>query len=387
MIGILSLIILAALPLPLSFGADLGISHGSKNELILTSSNCKTLIEQREALCLWKQSIEPSFEIPTLPVQECHSNPNGSFTISVADCLPELALKQAGKKLYHQGPNCWGTAMSFHGLSIKPRFLWPEEIHYWMDSPVCRKLEVGEPMLPGDVINVYYPENIWGVEMLKKTAGTNFWEALYPNRYTPLPLSALHGYSGYDGLLHSVTYLSPELAFGKDGPSESDRFYFHRLAEVYGRPRDSSVPNASNLEGKICQENPELIPYLRENQQAPKTNRHPGCPYFSVAFRCGNILEYFKQQGLTDENKDRLASIQSLQKIQTRLYDLVVRPNTALTSIEIKTFLQQSDSIAARALKLLREKSRDKSSEMLLTMEYFTAVGIRKSLDQAGYLK
>lgn len=362
----------------LAHSQELGISVGGKHELILTGSSCDVLLKQQNALCSWKKTIVPNFT-PKEIAKSCQMVKKGKYKLAVLDCLPEFAKEYQDKKLVHDGPNCWGTAMSFHKLSTKPRFMWPQEMQYWMDSPVCRKLNTGEARLPGDVINVYAPEKIPEYERVENDPGTKFWQALYPKRYTPAPPPEVTGsdYTGFHRLLHSVTYVSDELAFGKDSPAFDDKFYFHPMAEVYGRPRSD----------KSCQENQSMTPYLRENQKEPKEIRDSKCSYFSQAYRCESFPDYFGKKNLSGEDLDKWKNIQSLQGLQDKLFPILTSSTKVLEQCEITLIVALADLTMKNSTEEMKQPNLSKDREELLVMEYFSAAGIRRTLELAKLVK
>jgi hypothetical protein len=363
------------------YAENLGITVGSKNELILLGSRCEILLKQENALCEWKKIIDPHYIAPAEYSKKCLPGKKGLKKLVISDCVPEFAKTYQNKKMLHEGPNCWGTAMSFKKLSTKPRFMWPEEMMYWMnDSPLCRKLTSKEKALPGDIINVYAPEKLSANERLEKDAGTKFWAALYPKRYT-LPSVDPGGseYTGFHRLLHSVTYVSNELAFGKDSPAKDDRFYFHPLEEVYGRPSgDHEVE---------CQENQTLDPYIREYQKTPKNIKGSKCSYFSQISRCENFADYFSKAPLDATNTETWIRVQSLQGLQEKLFPLLTSSNKVLEGCEITLIIALADLTVTRVANQLQKTGLDKLSEMLLTQEYFAAAGIRQTLEQFEYVK
>lgn len=343
---------------------ELSIQVGLKQELILKGLSCDQLIEEHDAICEWKKELRADFTARSLVT--CKNK-----KIVVKECLPEFAKTYQQKKLVNHGPNCWGTAMSFKGISIKPRFMWPQEIQYWMNTPLCKKLLPSEEKKAGDIINVYGPEYTDIKSVLEIDAGSKFWNALFPGRFTMPYQEFESGYTGHHRLLHSVTYISPNLAFGKDSPSMEDPFYFHRMDEVYGRPQD-----------KDCQENQEIEPYLREYQNPPKSIRGSKCDYLSVAYRCGKMSEYFANQNLTPDEQSILENALKLQAIQEKLFPLILK-RTYLSQKEISEFKNTASIIVERALNDLEKINLTKNLEMLLTLEYFSAAGVLKSLEQA----
>ncbi len=234
------------------------ISNQGSGQITLTAQSCETLLKEKEAMCRWKNSVDGLNEAQK-EKQACVKVSNNLFSISLSQCLPNFTKEVQNKKLINDGPNCWGTSMSFLKLSPKPRFMWPEEMQYWMESPLCRKLNVGEEKQPGDLINIFAPEKMDEKERQERDAGTNFWQALYPNRFTIPTEGNGSGYTGFHRLLHTSVYISPGVSFGKDSPSKSDPFYFHSTNDIYGRSGDPS-----------CQENQNLDPHIREYQKAPQ---------------------------------------------------------------------------------------------------------------------
>lgn len=355
----------------LSFASDIRIGYTNSNSLILRGSSCQTLLENREAICSWKESLDKEFS-RTNKGQNCISEGPNKFKIIVNECLPKFTKEMHHKKLYKSGANCWGTAMSFKDISLKPRFIWSEEMMYLQKSNICRKLEPNEKMLPGDIINIYGPEYIFSEDGPSK--GTAFWEALFPGRLTSANIAS--GYSGFHNFLHSETYITDELTFGKDSPNFDDRFGFHEMKEVYGRSRD-----------KDCQENNHLSPWIREFDNAPKSIRGSKCDYFSNAYRCTSLRDYIESEKLNDEQDRIKTETEYLLKIQERLFGLLKISNFKLTQREINDYIYLADNESDLALESLKENQNDKVTELLLTWKYFSAEAIRKSLELANLVE
>lgn len=352
------------------FSYDFDISATGDNSLRLTGSDCKELTQQHKAICAWKKTIEPEFVIPNLTEKSCLRISRSKVSVSVSNCLPKFVKENHHKKVYRSGANCWGTAMNFKGISNTPRFVWGNEMRYWQQSSgLCRKLEAREALMPGDIINTYGPEYIFSSDHNDK--GTLFWEALYPNRYTPQNVD--QGYSGYHNFLHSETYISDKLTFGKDSPSKDDRFEFHHMIEVYGRSRD-----------KDCQENQSLVAHEREFQKLPRKIKGTKCDYFSVTYRCENVKSYLEKQNLNPIEEDILEEVRILKGIQDDLFKLQVSSSNTLSKEDINSILASSDHMAQMALLDLSRGELSKNEEFLLTLKFFTAQGIRKSLELAN---
>ena len=351
------------------------VAVSAKNELILRANSCAILIKQKEALCKWKESIDPGFKSQITATSKCESEGKNKFKLTVLECLPDFAKNFQNKKLSHDGPNCWGTAMSFKKLSLTPRFMWPEEMLYWMNSPLCRKLSATEAKMPGDIINVYAPEKLDESDINSKDAGIIFWETLYPERYVK-PEEA--GYSGFHRLLHSVTYVSNELAFGKDSPAFDDKFYFHPMEEVYGRPR-SDEPE--------CLENQSRAPHMREYQNLPQNIRGSKCSYFSLAYRCEDFTAFFEKDATTPEALEILKRVKTLQETQKKLSPQLISAKKLFSQKEVDEMAAVADLSVKRSMNELGQKNLDKVRERLLVMEYFSASGIRQTLEQSNLIR
>ncbi len=373
--AVLSIITFSIISLTATPVFALTVSVSAKQELILTSKKCEELIHERNQLCEWKKSLQPEFVIPKYINNTCLPAGKGSVKLHISECLPDFTKTYQNIKLVHDGPNCWGTAMSFKKLSITPRFMWPEEIQYWMESPLCRKLSPNEKLLPGDIINVYAPEKLDESELNARDAGSLFWDTLYPERYMKPEVA---GYTGYHRLLHSVTFITPNIAFGKDSPSNLDKFYFHEMEQVYGRPRN---------EERECQENQVMTPHIREYHKTPQKIRGSKCSYFSQAFRCENFNEYFAKDIATENAKEIFKRVQALQEIQKTLFPQLVSVKKLFTQTEINSMISTADKSLDKATSGLKENKLDKTRERLFVMEYFSAAGIRQTLEQFNFVK
>jgi len=364
------ILILSAFSWTCSFAQNLTLGHTTANDLLLKGNSCEKLIEQHEKICQWKQRIEPLFEIPAINHSQCRALAKNSYSMTVSSCLPTFVKENHNKPLQRSGANCWGTAMSFKGISDTPRFIWSDEMTYWMNSPICRKLAEGEEKEAGDILNVFGPEYVFSGEDETQNKGYLFWKALNPKHYTESPVRS--GYSGYHNFLHSETYISSEMTFGKNSPSYEDEFRFNLLKNVYGRSHTEE-----------CQENQSIEANLRENQNESQDIKGRRCDYFTNVYRCENFNTYFLEQNLTDEEQIVWVEINALKEIQNKLFPLLHSKSILISKTEQKSFLEEADMSAAEALSQLASGAMTKNKEMLLTLQYFTAQGIRKSMELA----
>lgn len=347
---------------------EVRISYSSSNELLLSAKSCNLLLEQQNNICNIKTQVDGNSNVSLSSCMKKGSN----YELKINSCLPSFIKSNLNRPHFRSGPNCWGTALHLKGFSHKPRFVWSNEIVYWQESPLCRKLRPGEKLQPGDILNIYGPEYKFQDED-ERNKGRMFWNALYPGRYQESTVN--QGYTGFHNLLHSETYISSQLSFGKDSPSKDDKFKFNPLNEVYGRSRE-----------KDCQENQNLIPHTREYRNIPRNIRAEKCAYFSQAYRCSSFKEYFNKQALTSEQEQIKKDIEFLYQYQEKLFNFVMNKSISFTQSEITRIVQIADDYAEAAIRELSFKPSDKNTEMLLTMKFFTASGIRKSLELAGLI-
>lgn len=345
--------------------ATLKLQSNSSSHLQISAPTCAILNQEKDFFCDLKEKRD--VVIPDTSSLKCLSQ-NSSFSMNMSACLPNFIKEVQNRKLFSDGANCWGTALHFQGLSLKPKFTWPEEIQYWLESPLCRKVGEGERIESNDILNVFGPEKLDTIERETKDEGTYFWEALYPKRWTKATDISGSGYTGFHRLLHSVVFVSENVVFGKDSPSKLDKFYFHQLQDVYGRTTDQD-----------CQENQIFEPYLREYQKPPKRIKNTKCDYISNVYRCQNMSQYFKNVVLTDDEQVIYNSVEQLDGVLVHIFSAQVKSNFKLSESEKKSLLKLAQTKADEALKWLKTNP-SKNKEMLLAKQYFFAQSILNQL-------
>ncbi|MBY0412563.1 MAG: hypothetical protein K2Q18_00285, partial [Bdellovibrionales bacterium] len=111
------------------------------------------------------------------------------------------------------------------------------------------------------------------------------------------------------------------------------------------------------------------------------------CAYFSLAYRCENLMDYFSTKGLSEEDKKILNNIESLKMLQKKLFTLTISSANILTSEEVKQIIVLADASVERVSFLLKESSKGTTTQELLVLEYFSAAALRKTLEQANLIK
>lgn len=284
---------------------------------------------------------------------------------------PQWVKSTPGRKLAQHGPNCWGTTLSLQGITSRPRFAWPEEILYWTQSPYCQIVPTHSPLQRGDWIHVYGPEYLFAEEEnlkvlqtlgIEEDPGFQFVQTLAPETLGPRPKPTDRGYTGYQKLFHSVTVVNPQWVFGKDSPNRDDRFYFHRLSEVYARPGGKNS----------CQENSEVTPLLRNAATRSIDPNQRKCQYLSQAHRCD-----FKRANLQTSPE-----LTELQTIETAGFRSILQTQSPAKGATVKLQLKRAHELRKLALDQLASRGVGMiydSFEMQWTQVYFTASAILKT--------
>lgn len=354
--------------------SEFNLGFTSSNNLYLEGASCEELNKQAAQICQWKKNSDKNQSTTeAYKTAACSKAKGNILRLTVAkECIHSFALEVMNKKVANDGPNCWGTAMSFHALSAKPRFVWAQEMRYWNEqTPICHKLDANESPRPGDIINVYSPEYLFDYDVEANDAGIIFWQTLFSNRQPPLNKYPINTYSGFHRLLHSETYISDKIVFGKDSPSKLDKFNFRLLLNAYGRPRDD----------KDCQENSNLAPHFREYNNTPKNIRGSKCAYFTQVYRCENIFDYLKEKQETPAQANYIKEISSLDSMNTQLFGELYNAKINLTSTEVEILKLYAKSISDDAKIQLKQPNLIKLDEMIHTQRYFSSEAILKYLD------
>jgi hypothetical protein len=341
---------------------EVKITHLKSGRLLLSANNCEVLYREREFLCEWKEKVHQSQL--TSSQNQCYFK-RQAYNLIIDKCLPKLARDYSNKPNFKHGPNCWGTAMSLHGLSTSPRFIWPQEMHYWQNSSICRKLDLHEEKIPGDIINTYGPEYINSIETTKDP-GHLFWELINPERINTTHRDKI-GYTGYHWLLHSEIFISQQLSFGKESPNKLDRYLFRKLDEVYGRPR---------AQNKECQEAQHLSPHLREFANKPRSIKGKKCDYFSLAFRCKNF-QVFTRNASESLKKD----LEKLNRINDQIFQQSMSTSPLISNESKRKWSVFAKSMVQKTSMLLSQQHLNEVDQLITTNIYFTANAILKDLN------
>lgn len=128
---------------PVVVGRDAG------GMLILKGEDCAIIEIQVKALARWKLRLnEPAPETVTCrcSAADCQAG--------ISSVTPAFINLTHGTRARRWGPNCWNTVLVASKILEASSFTSPEEMSYWMKSPLCRVLRAGETPQPGDIIAI-----------------------------------------------------------------------------------------------------------------------------------------------------------------------------------------------------------------------------------------
>jgi hypothetical protein len=171
--------------------------------IILESSDCNILEKQYDAIINWSHRLG---ERP-IDSSSCFCNPVDDYSpylsceMDITDIVPMSTLEIYNKDVSHFGPNCFNTTLVANKILPNYRFSTPEEMEFWMNSQLCREKSANEEPEAGDVIAIRRATQYGGDEM------------------------------------HSFVFVTPELSFSKNSPSQYDKATLMSTEKVYEKHR------------------------------------------------------------------------------------------------------------------------------------------------------
>ena len=203
--------------------AQVAVERGADGVLVLSGADCPTLERQAAALADWRSRLHESPGSHDL----CRCE-GAACSLRVSSVAPDFVNLTHGTKAGRWGPNCWNTALVSNKILSASSFTSPEEMTFWMKSPLCRALRQGESPRPGDII-------------------------------------AIRDQAGEE--VHGFVYLTEELSFSKNYLTAAAPFALQSPDAVYQEfpvPQECRAPGSSG----------------------------PGCASRSDYFRCSTIGDY-----------------------------------------------------------------------------------------------
>lgn len=118
------------------------------NKVILEGKDCSVLKAQAEALASWTKKLDEDSQINKC---KCFL---GNCKVNVSHTLPKIASENQSNNPHYSGPNCWNASLVSTKILPNLRYTTPEELSFWLNSPLCKEREKDEKSSPGDVIAI-----------------------------------------------------------------------------------------------------------------------------------------------------------------------------------------------------------------------------------------
>ena len=227
-------------------------------QILLLSKECSNLIKQATALSAWKSKQK------SLPLETKCSCDESTCKLDVSAFLPQLVVEKQGTCSAHDGPNCWNNSLVSTGILPHLRYTTPEEMNFWMTSPLCQERKPDESPAPGDII-------------------------------------AIRDESG--GEVHGFINLTGDLAYSKNGYAQGTRYELQspkKVFDVYDVPVE-------------CQ---------RFYQKPPQGVK---CDNYANYFKCDSIDDFLNKNPISDQElKDTWLTVNNYECENS---DLAFSPN------------------------------------------------------------
>lgn len=165
-------------------------------EIYIIDQSCRTVTEISIALSEWTKSIGEKRECP-IEKQSPQMELTGKCVYNITNCIPSHVAKYEGVNPQESGPNCWNMSLVFKEILPALRYSTPEEMSFYMNSPLCRMLKKDEKRVSGD---------IGAIRVINEG---NFKE------------------------FHGFIYISDKIAYSKNGFHKSSPYSLQSLDNVY----------------------------------------------------------------------------------------------------------------------------------------------------------
>lgn len=136
------------------FGADMydniQVVKSVNNQITLTAK-CESIQSKIDSIIGLGKKIENQSvdEVPSINQQK-----DNLCSTNITSIVPKRILDLHDTTTAYPGPNCWNTSLYTNKIVQYRRSVAPEEMTYWMSSPLCRELKANEKEQPGDIIAI-----------------------------------------------------------------------------------------------------------------------------------------------------------------------------------------------------------------------------------------
>ena len=132
-----------------SYNVTISSDKNSGGEILLKANNCKILEDQARAIQTWSIRINEKYN----PELKCICK-SSRCVMNISKISPIIVKQLHGVRPKFMGPNCWNSSLVSSKILPYPRYSTPEEMYFWMNSPLCTERNNNESPVPGDVIAI-----------------------------------------------------------------------------------------------------------------------------------------------------------------------------------------------------------------------------------------
>jgi len=286
-------------------------------DLFLVGLDCAELEKETQSLSEWTKKTDNRKEC----LIQANPNANGLCEVRISDCIPNLVLKLHDFTPKHWGPNCWNTVLTMNKILPAIRKTTAKEMSFYLNSPLCRQLKDQETKNPGDI--------------------GNFQDYTF-NR----PIE-----------YHSFIYISENMAFTKDGPSNRLPYLLRKTEDVFVGDYSMPLECRTSQLAKSCK---KTLTYYRcspiesfLNQKSEKFSELLELHNHFVDFEMHLQSQILLGQAGNDENRNKFLEVVN----------------------EFSIYRQKSMSLGVRD---------DKEHRFLLDVVVFKLVGIQDQFSGVG---
>ena len=273
------------------------VERDVKGTLLMKGASCELIQKQGVALSHWKEKLHEG----TSSLESCQCKSQGDCSMSIDSVLPKFVAEIYGTKAEYGGPNCWNAVLVAGKFIPNLRFSTPEEMSFWMDSPLCREMESSEVLQPGDIMAIRHVG---------------------------------------EGEVHGFVYVTDELTFSKNAYYRKDAYLLQNPDPIftqYGAP---------------------------EGCRKKESAKDPKCRNYVTYYRCGLLDDYLAARKNSISESFEISSKQ-LFNVECELSDLVFfgRGNPVLKEKKNQILLQAKNAMDVIAALATKEAARADLSE------------------------
>lgn len=119
------------------------------DDIYLTGNDCGTLEKESVAFEMWTKKIKEE----TTNVSKCECV-NSICKKKVNALLPKMVNATHFEKPNSSGPNCWNASLVAAKIIPNLRYSTPQEMSFWLNSPLCKEKKSHEALSPGDIVAI-----------------------------------------------------------------------------------------------------------------------------------------------------------------------------------------------------------------------------------------